>query len=63
MADLTACSDEDLERKKKEEDRKWQQRRFRHLNKQYKIKTDIVEKELQPKPGLKHLYLVKFFRK
>lgn len=52
MADSIACSDEDLDGKINEEDRKWQQRRFRHLNKQYKIKTDAVEKELQPKIGL-----------
>uniref|UniRef100_A0A915DPK3 Uncharacterized protein n=1 Tax=Ditylenchus dipsaci TaxID=166011 RepID=A0A915DPK3_9BILA len=35
-----------------EEERKWQQRRFRHLNKQYCIKTEAVAEELQPKIGI-----------
>lgn len=34
-----------------EEDRKWQQRRFRHLKKQYAIKTDAIAEELQSKIG------------
>lgn len=40
-----------------EEERKWQQRRFRHLNRKYGIKTEIVAEEMQPKLGILNFFI------
>lgn len=46
-----------------EEERKWKQRRFRHLNLKYEIKTDMVAEEMQPKrDGIFYIFK-KFFIK